>query len=194
MKTTLMALLLALSSLGCASCDPARCGASTPPPPERELFQFGPDADLSAWEIQDDVVMGGRSQGAFALNEAGNLVFSGAVSLENDGGFSSLQYGFEPIDVSQHRAIVLGLKGDGKRYQLRIESKKNARHSYAYDFQTSGAWQAIEIPFADMYAIHHCDRLDLPNYPGKTLAHLQLLIGNATAETFQIELDKIWLK
>jgi NADH dehydrogenase [ubiquinone] 1 alpha subcomplex assembly factor 1 len=52
----------------------------------------------------------------------------------------------------------------------------------------------IEIPFADMYAIRHGDRLDLPNYPGQTLAQVQILIGNGKAETFQLEIDKIWVK
>ena len=194
MKTTLLVLTLALAALGCTTCDPSGCGAADSAPPEQTLYQFNQNVDLSAWEIQDDVVMGGRSQGALALNEAGNAVFTGTVSLENDGGFSSMQHAFEPIDVSKYRAIVIGLRGDGKRYQLRVEAKANASHSYAYDFQTSGDWQAIEIPFAEMYAIHHGDRLDLPNFPGKKLAHLQLLIGNGIAETFQLELDKIWLK
>lgn len=193
MKTIFLALLLATASLGCmngpsaASPDPTLSG-------EREIFRFSSDADLSQWEIQDDVVMGGRSQGALTLNEAGNAVFTGTVSLENDGGFSSVQHAFGPIDVSKYSVVVLGLKGDGKTYQLRIDSEKDARHSYACDFQTSGCWQAIEIPFADLFAIRHGDRLDLPHYPGQTLAQIQILIGNGTPESFRLEIDKIWLK
>ncbi|NCA81377.1 MAG: CIA30 family protein [Opitutae bacterium] len=158
------------------------------------VFDFSQDADVSGWEIQDDVVMGGVSQGQFAVNEEGNAVFTGNVSLENDGGFSSLQYGFDPVDVSTYRAIHIRLKSDGKRYQLRVESEKNVRHGYAYDFETSGDWQTVEIPFADMYAIRHGDRLDLPNYPGQTLAHVQILIGNNRAESFQLEIDKLWVQ
>ena len=176
---------------GCTCCEPAASGAADPG--ERVLVWFDQNADLDRWVVEDDVVMGGRSKGALSINEAGNAVFSGEVSLENNGGFSSVQRDFDPIDVSRHRAVVLGLKGDGKRYQLRIEAGPNARHAYAYDFQTSGAWQAIEIPFADMYAIRHGDRLDLPNYPGQTLARIQLLVGNQKAESFRLEIDKIWL-
>ena len=193
MKTIFLALLLATASLGCmhgpsaASPDPTVSG-------EREIFRFSPETDLSQWEIQDDVVMGGRSQGALTLNEAGNAVFSGTVSLENDGGFSSVQLAFEPIDVSNYRAVVLGLKGDGKTYQLRVDAVPNARHSYAGDFQTSGDWQTIEIPFADLFAVRHGDRLDLPNYPGQSLAQIQILIGNDIPESFRLEIDKIWLE
>lgn len=193
MKTILLALLTALASIGCmnghsaAPLDPL-------PPDERAIFCFTQDADMSQWEVQDDGVMGGRSQGALAINEAGNAVFSGIVSLENDGGFSSVQHAFEPIDVSKYSAVVLGLKGDGKTYQLRLDADPDARHSYACDFQTSGCWQTVEIPFADLFAIRHGDRLDLPNYPGQTLAQIQILIGNGKPETFRLEIDKIWLK
>lgn len=186
-------LLLALAALGCASGKPA-APADSAPAQDQTVFQFSQGADLGAWEVQDDVVMGGRSQGQLRINEAGNAVFTGTVSLENDGGFSSIQHACAPLDVSRRRALVLGLKGDGKRYQLRVDATPDARHSYACDFQTSGDWQAIEIPFADMYAIHHGDRLDLPNYPGKKLAQIQILIGNGVAEAFQLEIDKIWLK
>ena len=193
MKTILLALLLPAFVSGCMN-GLSAAPQDPPPPDERAIFCFIQDADLTQWEIQDDVVMGGRSQGALALNEAGNAVFTGTVSLENDGGFSSVQHAFAPIDVSAYRAIVLGLKGDGKTYQLRLDATPNARHSYAGDFQTSGCWQTVEIPFADLFAIRHGDRLDLPNYPGQTLAQIQILIGNGKAESFRLEIDKIWLK
>ena len=201
MKTALpIPIFLALASLGCVSCNQAGTndsnrtisGADTSA--ERVIFQFTRDSDLGRWEIQDDVVMGGRSQGRLTLNDAGNALFSGLVSLENEGGFSSVQHSFDPIDVSGYRAVVLRLKGDGKRYQLRIEADPDARHSYASDFQTSGVWQTVEIPFANLYAIHHGDRLDLPNYPGQSLAHIQILVGNGKPESFQLEIDRIWLK
>ena len=193
MKTPLLFLALLLAAAGCTCCKTA---ASKPPSAEPSLtiFLFTPDIDIRQWDVQDDVVMGGVSKGKLALNEAGNAVFVGKVSLENNGGFSSIQHGFPSVDVSAYSAICLGLKGDGKRYQLRVESQKNAPHGYAYDFDTTGDWQFVSIPFADMYPIHHGDRLDLPNYPGQTLAHVQILIGNGKAETFQLEIDKIWVQ
>ncbi len=193
MKPILLALSLAAAAAGCAQ---PRAAAPLDPAPsgERILFQFCQNADLDRWEIQDDVVMGGRSQGTLSLNEAGNAVFAGTVSLENDGGFSSVQHAFGPLDVAGCRAVVLGLKGDGKTYQLRVDATPGARHSYACDFQTSGNWQTVEIPFADLYAIRHGDRLDLPPFPGQTLAQIQLLAGNGTPGSFRLEIDKIWLK
>ena len=44
--------------------------------------------------------MGGRSDGNFNLNKEGFAVFHGEVSLENNGGFSSLRYQFPEKDIS----------------------------------------------------------------------------------------------
>ena len=48
-----------------------------------------------------DVVMGGKSSGSFALSPEGHGVFKGAVSLENNGGFSSLRYNCEKTTVKK---------------------------------------------------------------------------------------------
>ncbi len=45
-----------------------------------------------------------------------------------------------------------------------------------------------------MYAIHHGDRLDLPNFAGDTLAHIQIIAGDGHAETFRLEVDQIWVQ
>ena len=134
-----------------------------------------------------------RSSSNLEINEAGNAVFSGTISLANGGGFSSIQRDFDTLDVSAYRVLCLGLRGDGKRYQVRVESTPNAPHGYAFDFETSGDWQTVEIPFPELYAIHHGDRLDLPAYPGQALSRIQILAGDGRAETFVLELDRVWL-
>ena len=193
MKSILLILILMFIGVGCTCCNSAPLQL-TENAVTQTLFQFSQEADICGWTVEDDVVMGGRSNGHLFVNEAGNAIFTGNISLENNGGFSSIQYSFAPIHVSNYRTLVLGLKGDGKPYQLRVESTPNATNAYAFDFETSGDWQTIEIPLADMVAIHHGDRLDLPNYPGNTMAHIQLLIANDKAESFQLEIDRIWLK
>ena len=193
MKSILLILIVAFAGTGCTCCNSAP-RLSPESAVTRTLFQFSQDADIRGWEVEDDAVMGGRSKGRLIINEAGNAVFSGDLSLENKGGFSSVKYAFPPIRVSDCQAIVLGLKGDGKRYQLRVESGPRASHAYAADFETSGDWQTIEIPFSILHAIHHGDWLDQPGYPGKTMSGIQLLIGTGKAESFQLEIDRIWLK
>lgn len=158
------------------------------------IFDFSKDSKTGAWKVEDDVVMGGRSTGSFFVNKEGNAVFYGNVSLENNGGFSSVQYYFDPIDVTQYRTAVIRLKGDGKRYQFIVESGKNDRNYYAYEFQTGNNWQTVVVPLAEMYPVYRGDRLDIPNYPGRTMSQVRFLIANEKPESFSLEIDKIWLE
>ena len=158
------------------------------------IFDFSTEVDPSGWEVEDDVVMGGRSKGKFFINEAGNGIFSGKVSLENNGGFSSVQYYFKPIDVSLYNSALIRLKGDGKRYQFLVEAGRNARHYYVYGFQTKTGWQTVKIPLEKMYPVYRGERLALPNYTGQTMAQVRFLIANGIPESFFLEIDKIWLK
>ena len=158
------------------------------------IADFSERVGITGWEVEDDVVMGGRSQGAFSIGEDGNAVFSGDVSLENNGGFSSAQYYFDPVDVTPYRSAVLRLKGDGKPYQFLVESERNQRHYYVYEFQTGHDWQTVRVPLAKMYPVYRGDRLEIPNYAGQSLAMVRFLIGNKKAEKFRLEIDAIWLE
>jgi len=51
------------------------------------IFDFTEKSDLTNWYVVVDGVMGGLSQGSFGVNDEGNGVFKGTVSLENNGGF-----------------------------------------------------------------------------------------------------------
>jgi len=88
------------------------------------IFNFTKEANLASWKVVDDGVMGGRSQGNFAINEAGNAVFEGTVSLDNYGGFSSVRHAFPEKDVAKYSKVLLRVKGDGKKYQFRIKEKR----------------------------------------------------------------------
>jgi len=146
------------------------------------------------WQIVDDVVMGGRSSGNFHFDEEGHGIFSGNVSLENNGGFSSLKCRFEPISMENYSKVVLRLKGDGKSFQFRIKSSSDDRHSYIAHFQTDGSWQTIEIPLNDMYPAFRGRKLAMSNYPGKEMEEFSFLISNKKAESFRMLIDKISLE
>jgi hypothetical protein len=79
------------------------------------------------------------------------LAFEGSISLENNGGFSSVRYRFQKIQVKEYTSIVIKLQGDGKEYQFRIKSNSGDYYSYIAPFSTSGEWQEIVIPLKDMY-------------------------------------------
>lgn len=156
------------------------------------LFDFSPEADLSPWRVVDDVVMGGRSDGHMQVNEAGHGVFSGRVSLDNNGGFSSVRCDLETVDVTGYDQVVLRVRGDGSRYQLRIKAQDQTWYSYIQYFETTaGQWLEISLPFDSFYAAFRGRVLDMPPFDGSTIDEMSILIGNKKAQDFKLEIDWI---
>ena len=158
------------------------------------IFNFNKKSDIKNWTIVDDVVMGGKSSGTFKLNPDGHGVFQGEISLENNGGFSSLRHRFEKTQIKEHTKIIIRLKGDGKKYQFRIKSNSSDYYSYIAPFKTSGDWQDIEIPLKDMYPSFRGRKLDKPNFSNDSFEEIAFLIGNKKQEKFKLLIDKIELK
>ncbi|MBW1295883.1 CIA30 family protein [Aquimarina litoralis] len=158
------------------------------------IFDFNNTSDLSNWNVINDGVMGGLSQGKLTLNSDGNVIFSGTVSLENNGGFSLVRYRFPSKSVKGYTKALITLKGDGKKYQFRVKSKAQDPHSYISHFVTSGDWQTIEISLPDMYPAFRGRQLNMQKYPCLNMQEIAFLIGNKKQENFRLEIDKIILK
>jgi NADH dehydrogenase [ubiquinone] 1 alpha subcomplex assembly factor 1 len=155
------------------------------------VFDFKKESNISNWVILDDVVMGGKSYGNFYLNKNGHGEFYGDVSLENNGGFSSVRYRFNKEKTNVFSKFIIRVKGDGKAYQFRVKNSRNDYHSYIYSFQTTKDWQTIEIPFAEMYPAFRGRKLNIENYQGEKMQEIAFLIGNKKNENFRLEIDKI---
>ena len=104
---------------------------------QQVIFDFDSNTNISDWVIVDDVVMGGRSSGNMRLTEEGYGIFSGQVSLENNGGFSSVRYRTRDLKVSPENIIRLRIKGDGNKYQFRVKDNIRQYYSYITYFDTS---------------------------------------------------------
>ncbi|MGB3585139.1 MAG: CIA30 family protein [Tunicatimonas sp.] len=160
----------------------------------RVLYSF-PEQGKGKWRVQDDVVMGGRSDSKLKVTAKNYAHFSGRVSLENNGGFCSIHQTVEedPYVIAEKSvAFILLLKGDGKKYNFRVRTP-NGRHSYGFTFPTkgNGEWETISIPFNTMEAKYHGESVEVPNYAGENIVEMQLLIGNNKEETFEILIKSI---
>ena len=158
------------------------------------IFDFNENSSINNWLVVDDVVMGGRSTGNFKLSKDGNGVFYGNVSLENNGGFSSVRYRFEKLMLEKFKTIVLKIKGDGKNYQFRIKHKSSDYASYITSFSSSGEWQEIKIPIESMYPSFRGRKLNEPNFYHESMEEITFLIANKQNEDFKLLIDKIELK
>ena len=158
---------------------------------ETSLYQFNKNSKPKDWNIVDDIVMGGRSSGGIRINNDGYGVFSGNVSLENNGGFSSIKYRFNKKTLNKNAKIILKIKGDGKPYQFRIKSKSSDKHSYISHFNTGVDWEMIKIDVNSMYPSYRGKQLNLPNDKINSFEEVSIFIGNKRNETFKLEIDNI---
>jgi NADH dehydrogenase [ubiquinone] 1 alpha subcomplex assembly factor 1 len=158
------------------------------------IFDFNKKSNLRNWIIVDDIVMGGQSSGSLKLSADGFGVFQGSISLDNNGGFSSVRYRFQKIAIDNYTEIVLKLKGDGKKYQFRIKSNSRDYYSYITPFLTSGEWQEVKIPLKEMYPSFRGRRLNQPNFSNDYIEEITFLVGNKKNENFKLLLDKIEFK
>lgn len=158
------------------------------------IFDFSSKSTLGNWRIVNDGVMGGLSEGQLYINEAGHAVFTGAISLENNGGFTSIRYQFDKKNISGKNFGLLRIKGDGKRYQFRVKTNSRDWFSYIYYFQTTEEWETIRIPLSQMIPTFRGRKLDSPSYPAEELSEISILIANKRAENFQLEIDYIGLE
>ncbi len=158
------------------------------------IFDFDKQSSTKDWVIVDDVVMGGKSSGSFKINHEGHGIFEGAISLANNGGFSSVRYGLNKKSVKEFKSIILKIKGDAKKYQFRIKSNSSDYYSYVATFTTNGQWQEIEIPMSSMSPYFRGRKLDKPNFSGDRIEQIAFLIGNKKQENFRLLIDKITLK
>lgn len=160
------------------------------------LYNFT-EQGIGNWRVQDDVVMGGRSNSQIQLTAKKYAQFSGHVSLENNGGFCSMSHNVEqsPYVIGQESiAFVLRVKGDGKDYNFRVRTP-NGRYSYTSSFPTksNGEWETITIPFNKMEAKFRGRSIDVPDYKGENIVEMRFLIGNKKEESFELHIQSIEL-
>ncbi|MFT4753059.1 MAG: NADH dehydrogenase [ubiquinone] 1 alpha subcomplex assembly factor 1 [Salibacteraceae bacterium] len=158
------------------------------------VYDFSKQSNLKEWSIVDDSVMGGQSAGSFQLNSSGHAVFEGAVSLANNGGFSSVRYRMNKTMVTGYSKIAITIKGDAKNYQFRIRANSKDYYSFITTFSTSGEWQEIEIPLNQLYPSYRGRNLDIPNFSSSYFEEITFLIANKKNENFKLIIDKIELK
>ena len=182
----LAGLLLSLHALPVAAAGPAAEG-------DIMITDFSPDSPDLRWYVQNDNVMGGRSQGGFDIRP-GELVFAGSTNTRG-GGFCSIRTRPFKLDMSQHDGIQLHVMGDGRRYIWQLQT--NARYrgyeiSYWAEFDTrDGEWHTVNIPFAKFYPQVRGYRLDEPELDTSQITEFGLYIYDNRDGPFELHLDRI---
>ncbi|MEL7144925.1 MAG: CIA30 family protein [Bacteroidota bacterium] len=79
--------------------------------------------EVSQWYILNDGVMGGLSQGKAQKTDDG-MLFSGTVSLANNGGFSSFRSPWKDYDLSGYEEVTIKYRSEGIKQALVMETDR----------------------------------------------------------------------
>jgi hypothetical protein len=160
------------------------------------LINFDDAAAVSGWTTVNDPVMGGRSTSQVGFGEGG-LVFSGSISLENNGGFASARGPQDP-DIGRRASGATALRiravGDGKTYVLRVGAGGQP-WSYIQRFTTqAGVQRSYDLPIAGFQPVGM--RLEpAPNAPQtldlSTISQVSVYILDKQQGPFEITISSI---
>jgi len=160
----------------------------------RRLTAFDDDAANSRWQVVNDDVMGGRSDGGLAF-EDGAPVFEGDINT-NGGGFSSLRLPLEPGALVGPDRIELRGRPDGRSYMITFDDDLPSRdrrvsHRSPIAFDGTGEWQTASVAFDDLFpAIFGRPIEDLP-FRADLATRLGLMISDGLDGPFRLEVDWI---
>jgi monofunctional biosynthetic peptidoglycan transglycosylase len=116
----------------------------------KTLFGFKDPSAVEGWQVINDGVVGGKSQGAIRPSASGTAVFEGTISQEH-GGFVTVRCPNGAYDLRGFAGLEVRLRGDGKRYHLLVKTNpQDNGFQYLADLWThEGTWQTLRVPFAD---------------------------------------------
>jgi monofunctional biosynthetic peptidoglycan transglycosylase len=148
------------------------------------------------WRIVNDGVMGGLSSSKAIINNDNKIVFSGYVSLENNGGFASLRSPVKDYNFEKFSGIEIKIKGDGKLYSMSMkETTYFNGYFYTSTFETKkDEWIVVQIPFNEFKLYYYGKETNSSKkIPLNNIKEISLLIGDKQEGNFITEVDYIKL-
>jgi len=148
------------------------------------------------WRIVNDGVMGGLSTSKAIVNNDNKIVFSGNVSLENNGGFASLRSPVKDYNFEKFSGIEIKIKGDGNLYSMSMkETTYFNGYFYTSTFETKkDEWIVVQIPFNEFKLYYYGKETNSSKkIPLNNIKEISLLIGDKQEGGFITEVDYIKL-
>ena len=154
------------------------------------MIDFTEPGAANAWEAVDDVVMGGVSRSALRSSPEG-AVFEGRLSIDGGGGFASVRSPKGAFALQDAAGLLLRVRGDGKRYVVRLYTR-DTDAAYEAPFKATSSWTELKIPFGEFRAVWR--GREVPDAPPLEPAHITqvgLMIKDKQVGMFRLELAYI---
>lgn len=161
---------------------------------QQVTIDFGKRKDGGRWQVTNDGVMGGLSYGSYQFSE-NVVVFSGTISLENNGGFSAFRSQFAKRDLSSYKKMIIRYrcKNYNMAFTLEMDKRWYVPYYRANLPSTDWKWVRKEIPFSD-FARYNIGR-KRPGKPTKedlsNILRVGFISNEKKAGPFRIEVDYI---
>lgn len=154
------------------------------------LFAFE-TADEATWQVVNDGVMGGRSQG-FAAVEDGVLRFTGTLVTQG-GGFTSVRAP-RVIDLSWQWGLELRVRGSGRQFE--VELRDGGQHagrniSRRAPFPSSAEWTVVRVPFTALRSTVFGRAVNAPPIDLTRIQGVGLYLLDRQDGPFRLEVDYI---
>ncbi|MEM0961139.1 MAG: CIA30 family protein [Bacteroidota bacterium] len=162
------------------------------PAPDIILTDFSEPDLAERWRAVNDDVMGGRSTGGPEFVES-RLVFSGSTNVVG-GGFSSIRTGADGWDGAE--AIVLRVRGDGRRYEVDVQTGERAGFfpvAYRAAFEAPAEWTVIRLPVDAFAATARGEPVAARPFDPARARTVGLYIFDGESGPFRLEVDWIGL-
>lgn len=151
------------------------------------------DASDSAWRSVNDNVMGGRSDGAFSL-ENDHMIFEGFINT-NGGGFASVRKPLEPNRLVGQEVIALRVRSQNPQLPYRVSFNDGSMRSVSFTgflgLSASTDWQEVEVSLSALKASRFGRPMDVPFKP-EDMRSLGLILSHKQDTPFKLEVD--WIK
>ena len=149
--------------------------------------------NLLNWKIVNDTVMGGRSDATLKLKNNLYGIFNGYLSLQNNGGFSSIR-AYYPPDLTDVKSITIRVKGDGRQYSFRVRGNTSNWASYTHSFDTiDGEWIEKEMKIDNFYPVYRGYYLnDMPLLSEIIIKEIGIMLSDKQTGPFELEID--WIR
>ena len=194
----LLAFVLAAVAFSCAGCtyDMRATGSDAPAPDTTwadpmTLFDFEPP-DAARWTVENDGVMGGRSEGFVEVAD-GTLVFTGEVVTEG-GGFTSVRAA-QQVDLSEYDGIALRVRGGGRTFEIDVDDGTRSRGREVNrrgPIPTSDSWTTVRIPFDTLQASAHGEPMTVDALDRASVRSIGIYIIDGQDGPFRLEVD--WIR
>jgi NADH dehydrogenase [ubiquinone] 1 alpha subcomplex assembly factor 1 len=148
------------------------------------------------WVAVNDTVMGGRSKSSLALNNAGELVWSGDLSLENNGGFVSIRASGAYADWSAYDGVDVIIAGAGRDVQVTAQraDMRVMAGGYRAQVPTNATGDThVYIPFSAFVLKRFGRRINGPHLNSglKSVGQWGLLIADKRPGPFKVVLKML---